>query len=61
MIRPIAKKTGCRVRILRKKGLPFWFTGIGKKNIFLGAVVFVVLFYIMTSFVWTVEVIGNKK
>ncbi|NMB34214.1 MAG: sporulation protein YqfD [Clostridium sp.] len=62
MIRPIAKKTGCRVRILRKKGLPFLvYRYRGRKTFFLGAVVFVVLFYIMTSFVWTVEVIGNKK
>lgn len=32
-----------------------------RKTFLLGAAVFIVLFYIMTSFVWSIEVIGNEK
>lgn len=62
MLRPIAKKTGCRVKILRKRGIPFILYRYKRRKTFiLGAVLFVFLFYFMTSFVWTVEVIGNEK
>jgi len=62
MLKPVAKKTGCRVKILEKRGLPFLLNRYRhRKTFLLGAAVFVVLFYIMTSFVWSVEVVGNKK
>lgn len=62
MLRPIAKKTGCRVRILRKRGIPFVLHRYKRRKTFIaGAVLFVFLFYFMTSFVWTVEVTGNNK
>ncbi|RXE59908.1 sporulation protein YqfD [Acetivibrio mesophilus] len=61
-LRPIAKKTGCRVKILNKRGLPFLLNRYRRRKTFLlGAAVFIVLFYIMTSFVWSIEVIGNEK
>lgn len=62
MLRPIAKKTGCRVRIMRKRGVPFVLNRYKKRKTFIaGAVLFVFLFYFMTSFVWTIEVTGNEK
>lgn len=62
LLRPIARKTGCRVRIVRKRGLPFIINRYrGRKTFILGAAVFIVLFYFMTSFVWTIEVTGNEK
>lgn len=62
MLKPIARKTGCRVRICKKCGLPFLINRYrGRKTFLLGAVLFIVLFYIMTSFVWTIEVTGNEK
>lgn len=62
MLKPIAKKTGCRVKILKKHGLPFLINRYkSRKTFLLGAALFIVLFYIMTSFVWTIEVTGNKK
>lgn len=62
MLKPIAKKTGCRVKILRKRGVPFVLYRYKRRKTFiLGAVLFVFMFYFMTSFVWTVEVIGNEK
>lgn len=62
MLRPIARKTGCRVKILKKRGLPFVLSRYKKRKTFIaGGVLFIFLFYFMTSFVWTVEVTGNEK
>jgi len=62
MIKPVAKKSRCRVRIMKKKGLPFIFNRYKRRKTFLiGAVLFLVSFYVLTSFVWVVEITGNKK
>ncbi|TYQ15525.1 UNVERIFIED_CONTAM: hypothetical protein Cloal_1992 [Acetivibrio alkalicellulosi] len=62
LLRPIARKTGCSVRIIRKRGLPFIINRYrARKTFILGSIVFIALFYAMTSFVWTVEVVGNEK
>jgi similar to stage IV sporulation protein len=62
LIRPVARKTRCRVRLLKKIGLPFVFNRYRRrKAFFAGAVLFMALMYIMTSFIWSVEISGNKK
>ncbi len=62
MIRPIAKKTRCRVGILKKRGLPFVLNKYRRRKAFaIGAVAFIVLFYVMTSFIWAIEITGNNK
>jgi similar to stage IV sporulation protein len=62
LLRPVVKKTGCRVKILSKRGLPFKFHRFKKRKAFvLGAVIFIILVYIMTSFIWAVDIKGNKK
>ncbi len=62
MLRPIALKTKCRVRIAKRVGLPFIKHRYKKRKTFLiGAVACIVLFYIMTSFIWSIEISGNKK
>jgi similar to stage IV sporulation protein len=61
MLRPVASKTGCRVRIVKKRGLPFILHRYkGRKTFVLGALVFLGLFFFLTSFVWTIEIKGNK-
>ena len=62
MLRPIAKKTGCRVKIVGRRGVPFILYRYKRRKTFIaGAVLFVFLFYFMTSFVWSIEVTGNEK
>jgi similar to stage IV sporulation protein len=62
LIRPIARKTGCRVRIAGKRGLPFLMNRYRKRKTFLvGAVAFILLFFFLSSFVWDVEISGNQK
>lgn len=61
-LRPVARKTRCRVRIVEKRGLPFIVSRYKERKTFvLGLAVFVVLFYIMLSFVWTIEITGNEN
>ncbi len=61
-LRPVAKKTGCKVRIGKKKGLPFIIGRYKKRKAFLaGAVVFIILLNLMSSFIWNVEIRGNDK
>ncbi len=62
LIRPIAGKTKCRVRILKKVGLPFILNRYRRRKAFLaGAILFVALIYVMTSFIWKVEITGIKE
>ncbi len=62
MLRPIARKTNCSVRIVQKKGLPFVFSRYRRRKAFVaGAVLFVLLLYVLTSFIWSVEITGNEK
>lgn len=61
-VRPVARKAKCRVRIYRKKGLPFLINRYKRRKSFaIGAVVFAALFFIMGSYIWDVEVIGIEK
>ena len=57
-----AKKSGIRVHILKKHGLPFIVNRYKKRfGIPAGAALFFCFLQIMSCFVWTVEVNGNKK
>lgn len=61
LLRPIVRKTKCRLRIVKKAGLPFILNKYRKRKTFIaGALAFVILFHILTSFIWAVEVTGNK-
>lgn len=62
LIRPVARKTGCRVGLLKKRGLPFVFSKYRRrKAFFAGAVLFFVLINVLASFVWSIEITGNEK
>lgn len=62
LLRPVSRKSKCRVRILRKQGLPFIKRKYRKRKAFvLGAALFIIIFYSLTSFIWTIEIKGNKK
>lgn len=61
-IRCIAKNTKCKVRIKRKFGLPFLINRYRKRKVFAVALVVIAIFiFIITRFVWNVEVHGNKN
>jgi len=60
-IRRIARKTGCRVRILSKKGLPFVSHKYRKRKTFIvGCLVFILMVCTLSSFIWSIQIKGNK-
>jgi len=61
-LRPHLRRTGCRLRIVRKRGLPFQLARIGRRKFFAaGIVVFFVGLYLLSSLVWRIEVEGNER
>lgn len=61
-IRPFVSKTGCRIRILRKIGFPFWMNRYRKRKCFLMGVIFAAgLVWFLSRFLWNVEVDGNSS
>lgn len=62
LLRPVVKKTRCSVTIIEKRGLPFVINKYKRRKTFvLGLGVCVILFYVMLSFIWTIEITGNEK
>lgn len=62
LLRPIARSTRCRVRILQKKGLPFyWLRLRGRQMLVLGLLLFFTALYGLGSFIWSIEVSGISE
>jgi len=60
LIRSIARKAKCRVRLLKKAGLPFILNKYRRrKAFFAGVALFFVLIMLLSSFIWSVEITGN--
>lgn len=61
-IRPVAYRSGVRVRISEKHGLPF-FSARNKKRVGLlcGVVVSALLIAVLSGHIWTIEVSGNTE
>lgn len=59
-MKEIAKITKCRVKIQRKKGLPFLLNKYKKRKIFAISLAIILLLIFGTSnFVWNIEIVGN--
>ena len=59
-LRPLARKAGAKLRVTRRHGLPFLLKKCSnKKGIFVGVIIFVILFNLLSLSVWSVEVSGN--
>ncbi len=51
-----------KLRFSEKKGLPFWLVHARKRKVFLfGAAFFVVGLYMLSSFIWRVEISGTNE
>lgn len=61
-IRLIAKKTGCKITLDGKKGLPFVIKKYKKRKIFAIALAVIAIFcFIITRFIWNIEIVGNER
>ncbi|MCX7923517.1 MAG: sporulation protein YqfD [Clostridia bacterium] len=62
MLRPIARKTRCRVSLVGKRGFPFvMYRYKNRKTFVVGAVAFIFMIFILSSYIWAVDISGNKK
>lgn len=54
----LTAKTGCRIFILRRVGLSFVFYRLKRRKILLaGAVLFIAAVYLLSSFIWSIDVV----
>ncbi|MCK9479965.1 MAG: sporulation protein YqfD [Firmicutes bacterium] len=61
MLRPIAKKTHCRVYIKKRSGMPFHLHKHRKRKLFAaGMLFFVAALFVLTRFIWVIDVAGNN-
>ena len=62
MLKNCAKKTKCRLKIVNREGLPFILHRYRKRKVLMGGTAFFVVFlYIMSSFIWRIDVEGNNR
>ncbi|MBR1803017.1 MAG: sporulation protein YqfD [Clostridia bacterium] len=60
-IKPIAKKSRCKVKIGNKKGLPFLFYRYQKRKIFfLCLFLIMIAIFTLSHFIWNIEITGNE-
>jgi similar to stage IV sporulation protein len=58
----IADENNYEIELLKRQGMPFWKTVIKRRiGLLGGGVIFIAALYLMSSFVWLVQVSGNKK
>ena len=61
-LRHVARKTKCRVKLEKKKGIPFILNKYKKRKVFAIAIVVIAIFiFILTRFIWNIEIIGLDK
>lgn len=61
LMRPAARKSYCRVHILKKCGLIFFLNRFRKRRgLKLGFLIFISLFALSTSIIWDIEITGGK-
>lgn len=61
-LRTIVKKTGTRVAILQRYGLPFLIPVIWKRKIFVLCLILTVIFWMGSSmFIWDIDISGNYQ
>jgi len=59
LMRPAARKSGCRIHILKKCGLPFFLRRFRRRRGFkVGLIFFAVLIVFFTSMIWEIEIKG---
>lgn len=61
-LRPIVRKTGTRVVVLERYGLPFFLPRLLKRKVFVAGLFLAVAFWMWSSlFIWDIEFSGNYR
>ena len=62
LLKECAIKTGCCFEIIEKKGFPFlWIKYKNRKILIFGILIFIIFIYILSSFVWEINIYGNER
>lgn len=60
-LRHVSRKTGVRLRITRKKGIPFFVRRYKKRmGFFIGIPIFIIFISVMSGRIWSVSIMGNS-
>ncbi|WP_134686911.1 sporulation protein YqfD [Brevibacillus migulae] len=61
-LRPLLRETGCKSHVTSRGGFPFWLIRIRRRAGFaVGAFLFLFGMYMLSTFVWTIEVQGTVR
>lgn len=61
MLKPLAKKSGTKVRIVRRYGLPFFLHTHRNRKMLPGGVLFgIFLMVLLSGFIWDIQIEGNQ-
>ncbi len=61
-LRPILRETGCKSHVTNRGGLPFWLIRLrSRAGLAIGAFLFLCGLYMLSTFVWSVEVRGTVR
>ena len=59
-LRPMVRKSRAKVRITQKRGVPFFIHKYrGRKLFFTGSVIAICLIFLLSSFIWRIQIDGN--
>lgn len=60
-LKPILRKTRTKIKVLKKTGLPFGIYHYRKRKVFCGGIIlFAILLYLLSGYVWNIEINGNS-
>lgn len=61
-LKPIIRKTGTKVSIIERFGLPFFLHKYRKRKLFFaGAVLAVLMVFLMSKYIWNIDITGNQS
>ena len=61
-LRPMVRKSRAKVRIIQKRGVPFFIHKYrGRKLFFTGSVIAICLIFLLSSFIWRIQIDGNLQ
>lgn len=59
---PLLKKTGTRVRVIQKNGIPFYMPFMKKRVLFFMSLILCLgMLYMVTDYIWAIEFVGNLQ
>ncbi len=59
-LKPLLKKTGTKASVLKRYGLPFFASKMGRRKIFVAGFICCMFFWMMTAgFIWNIKIEGN--